>query len=135
MITRFFLKLPRKDFHSEVEWGKVAAAPLTQALLTLPQLLSQPEGPGKRVQMGVGRAPQGPKLLLPCLSHCSSHKGPWMPSWSLDSISVHCSLGLVPRLHKCPLFPWGPRLLPVYSPRSAISFQSLPQQRNLPMPN
>lgn len=42
-----FLKLPHKDFHSEVEWGKVATAPVTQALLTLPQLLSRREGPGR----------------------------------------------------------------------------------------
>lgn len=117
-----FLKLPDKDFHSEVEGRKGAAAPVTQALLTLPQLLSRPDGQGKRVQMGVGRvrAPQGAKLAP--LSHGSSHKGPW------DAL-------LVPRLRKCPLLPWGPRFLPVYSPRSATRFQSLPQQRNRPMPN
>lgn len=42
-----FLKLPHKDFHSEVERRKVAAAPVTQALLTLPQLPSRREGPGR----------------------------------------------------------------------------------------
>lgn len=88
-----FLKLPPKDFHSEVEGRKGAAAPVTQALLTLPQLLSRPDGQGKRVQMGVGRvrAPQGAKLLLLCpMALLTRVHG--MPSWSLDSVSVLCSL-------------------------------------------
>lgn len=44
-----FLKLPHKDCHSEVEGGKVAAALVTQALLTLPQLFTRPEAPGRWV--------------------------------------------------------------------------------------
>lgn len=101
----------------------MAVAPVTQALLTLPQLLPRPEGQKKRVQMGVGRvrAPQGTKLLLLCLIALLTRVH-GMPSWSLDSISVHCSLGV-------------PDSFPIYSSRSTTSFQSLPQQRNLPMPN